>query len=63
MSELYIPENYKPLLSVKETEAAIRRALADTCAQVLADAGVYKQTEAGRAGLIRFMEKAGFQRA
>ncbi len=47
-------------LTEDQAEAAIRRALADTCAQVLADAGVYKQTEEGRAGVVRFMKTAGF---
>ncbi len=48
-------------LTKGEAEAAIRKALAETCAEVLADAGVYKQTEKGRAGLVRFMQSIGFE--
>ena len=35
-------------------------ALAETCAQVLRDAGVYKQDENGRAGVIRFLSTLGY---
>ena len=48
-------------LTDEEAEAAIHRALADTCAEVLADAGVFKQTEKGRAGVVKFMETLGYQ--
>ena len=49
-------------LSPAEANAAIRRALGVKCARVLADAGVYKQTPEGDAGLLRFLETAGFSR-
>ena len=48
-------------LTEDEAEAAIRRALAVTCSEVLADAGVYKQTEKGRAGVVKFMKTLGYE--
>ena len=48
-------------LTEEEAEAAIRKALADTCSKVLADAGVYKQTEKGRAGVVKFMNTLGYE--
>ena len=47
-------------LSDEEASSAIRAALAETCAQVLRDAGVYKQDENGRAGVIRFLSTLGY---
>ena len=47
-------------LSDEEASSAIRAALAETCAQVLRDAGVYKQDENGRAGVIRFLFTLGY---
>ena len=38
-----------------------REAVADTCYQVLCDAGVYKQDEKGLAGLDRFLRTIGMQ--
>ena len=49
-------------LSAEAAEAAMRRELADVCAQVLRDAGVYKQDEAGREGLYRFLATVGLER-
>ena len=49
-------------LSAEAAEAAMRRELADVCAQVLRDAGVYKQDEAGREGLYRFLGTVGLER-
>ena len=43
-------------LSLAQAEEALRQAVADTCYQVLCDAGVYKQDEAGQAGLKRFLD-------
>ena len=43
-------------LTEAEADAQLRAAVADTCYQVLCDAGVYKQDEAGQAGLRRFLE-------
>ena len=42
-------------------EAALHRALAVKCARVLADAGVYKHTPEGDAGLLRFLRSIGYQ--
>lgn len=44
-----------------EAEALLRREVAKVCAQVLADAGVYKQDEHGLAGFRRFMASVGYQ--
>ena len=38
----------------------LRAALADKCAQVLSDAGVYKQNDQGRAGMLRFLATLGY---
>ena len=47
----------------QEAEALLRSEVAQVCAQVLTDAGVYKQDEAGLAGFLRFMESLGYQKA
>ena len=39
-----------------QADQTLRAAVADACYQVLCDAGVYKQDEAGQAGLRRFLE-------
>ena len=47
-----------------DREAAVsclREEVAAVCAQVLTDAGVYKQDEAGLAGFLRFLTASGFQ--
>ena len=49
----------KPKMTGREIDY-IRAALAETCAQVLRDAGVYKQDENGRAGVIRFLSTLGY---
>ena len=41
----------------------VRRGLGKKCARVLADAGVYKHDENGRAGFVRFLESIGYQEA
>lgn len=43
-----------------EAAALLRAEVAKVCAQVLADAGVYKQDEAGLAGFKRFMASVGY---
>ncbi len=43
-----------------EAERVLRQETADVCAQVLADSGVYKQDEAGLAGILRFMDSVGY---
>ncbi len=40
----------------------LRQGVADKCARVLMDAGVYKQTDAGRKGFLRFLSSVGFAR-
>jgi len=44
-----------------QAEALLRQEVAYVCAQVLADAGVYKADEDGQAGFVRFMESLGYQ--
>ncbi|MBP3453266.1 MAG: UDP-glucose--hexose-1-phosphate uridylyltransferase [Clostridia bacterium] len=44
-----------------EANALLRAEVAKVCAQVLADAGVYKQDEAGLAGFKRFMATLGYR--
>jgi UDPglucose--hexose-1-phosphate uridylyltransferase len=51
----------KQPLCERDAEQALRAALADSCNEVLCDAGVYKQTPAGREGLKRFLDKAGIK--
>ncbi|MBE5771673.1 MAG: UDP-glucose--hexose-1-phosphate uridylyltransferase [Clostridiales bacterium] len=48
-------------LSADDADAALREAVADTCYQVLCDAGVYKQDEKGLAGLDRFLKTIGME--
>ena len=47
-------------LSDDEAEAALRHELGVKCARVLADAGVYKQTQAGDAGVVKFLNSLGY---
>ena len=49
-------------LSAEAANAAIRKALGVKCARVLADAGVYKQTPEGDAGVLRFLDSVGFSK-
>ncbi len=50
------------LCSSHEAAAALLRTeVANVCAQVLADAGIYKQDENGLAGFKRFMASLGYQ--
>ena len=44
-----------------EAEALLRSEVAKVCAQVLADAGVYKQDENGLNGFKRFMASVGYK--
>ena len=50
-------------LSDADADAALRRALAVKCARVLADAGVYKHTPEGDAGVLRFLASLGYSAA
>ncbi|MBE5802960.1 MAG: UDP-glucose--hexose-1-phosphate uridylyltransferase [Clostridiales bacterium] len=47
--------------SKEEAESLLRKEVANVCAQVLADAGVYKRDEAGVAGFTRFMASLGYR--
>ena len=47
--------------TTEEADALLRKEMAIVCAQVLADAGVYKQTEEGLAGMKRFLATLGFE--
>ena len=47
-------------LTDAQAEAALHRAVAMKCARVLADAGVYKHTPEGDAGVLRFLETLGY---
>ena len=49
-------------LSPEAADRALRQALAAKCARVLSDAGVYKQTPEGDAGIMRFLEALGYKR-
>lgn len=53
---------YGSSLSEQEATAAMQREVGLKFAAVLADAGVYKRTEAGMAAYDRFMEHTGFRR-
>ena len=55
-----IAEKIGTNLSKEQATAAIHEALGVKCARVLADAGVYKQTEEGRAGFVRFLNTLGY---
>lgn len=50
-------------LSDAEAEEALRSELALKCAQVLRDAGVYKDTPEGNAGVLRFLRSIGYTEA
>ena len=41
-------------------EAILRQGVADKCGRVLMDAGVYKQSDAGRKGFLRFLQGLGY---
>ena len=51
-----IAEKKGRAMAKEEAEEALHAAVADTCYQVLCDSGVYKQDEAGQAGLKRFLD-------
>ena len=57
-----IAEKTGTQLSSEEAQAALRSALADKCAKVLIDAGVYKNDDAGNAGVLRFLESIGYSK-
>ena len=48
-------------LTEDQAQAAIRKGLSVKCARVLTDAGVFKATETGRAGLMRFLNTLGYR--
>ncbi|MBQ3078542.1 MAG: UDP-glucose--hexose-1-phosphate uridylyltransferase [Clostridia bacterium] len=45
-----------------QAEDILRKGVAGKCCRVLADAGVFKQTEKGRKGFVKFLETVGFQK-
>ena len=47
--------------SMDEADAIVKKGVAKKCNRVLADAGVYKQTEQGRKGFVRLLETVGFK--
>ena len=47
-------------MTAEQAKAVLREELAVKCARVLADAGVYKNTPAGNAGIVRFLESIGY---
>ena len=47
--------------SHEEARALLRQEVAAVCAQVLADAGVYKQDERGLQGMLRFLASVGYR--
>lgn len=49
-----------PCSNDEEAEALLRSEIAKVCAQVLADAGVYKQNEKGVDGIKRFLASVGY---
>ena len=49
--------------TAQEAEEVLRSEVAQVCAQVLTDAGVYKQDETGLSGFLRFVESLGYQKA
>lgn len=57
-------EELRALPGAKDDPAGtVRRGLGRKCARVLADAGVYKHDENGRAGFVRFLESVGYRQA
>lgn len=48
--------------SAEEAQECLHREVGNVCAQVLADAGVFKQTEEGRSAMLRFLASLGYQK-
>ena len=44
-----------------DIERALRKGLGEKCAQVLRDAGVYKEDEAGKEGFVKFLRSVGYK--
>jgi len=57
-----IAAQYGTALSPEAAKAAMQDALTMKCARVLADAGVYKHTEEGDAGVLRFLASIGYSK-
>lgn len=55
-----IAEKTGTQLTSEAAQATLRSALADKCANVLIDAGVYKNDERGNAGVLRFLKSIGY---
>jgi UDPglucose--hexose-1-phosphate uridylyltransferase len=45
-----------------EAQRILRKEVADVCANVLRDAGVYKRNPEGEAGVVRFVKSLGFSK-
>ena len=56
-----VAARYGTSLTDEAALEALHRAVGDVCAQVLADAGVYKHDDAGRAGVMRFLNTIGYE--
>ncbi len=52
----------KHTITADNAHDVLRQGVADKCARVLMDAGVYKQTDAGRKGFLKFLATLGFAR-
>ncbi|MHC1787355.1 MAG: galactose-1-phosphate uridylyltransferase [Christensenellales bacterium] len=48
-------------LAGAQAEAFVREAVGEVCFEVLRDTGVFKQDEAGKAGLLRFLQTLGIR--
>lgn len=49
-------------ITPENVRAVLQQGVADKCARVLMDCGVFKQDDAGRKGFLRFLESVGFAR-
>jgi len=58
-----IAAHYGTGMTGEEAEKVLRREVALVCAQVLKDAGVYKQTQNGLCGMLTFLETLGYSKA
>ena len=62
MCEDYFPELFHFDLE-EDCIKVLHDEMALVCAQVLADAGVYKQTEKGLKGMLKFLDSVGYKEA
>ena len=57
-----LKRQHPSLRDAGEAEAVVQKAVGDVCYGVLCDAGVYKRTGEGMAGISRFLKAAGIQK-